>query len=310
MATFDELVTEGSTVDVSTWGAGFPPGRYVEEPPPWDSAAIVAPYLPGARTMLDMGTGDGSELLNLRPLPRLTVAHEEWAPTIPAAMRALQPGGVSLVRCQASVENTDRSGAARPSLPFRDGVFDVVVNRHECFLPADVHRILRADGVFVTEQVGGDQGELREVLGLGPAHLGRWDLAETQGQVEGAGPVVIDGGEASLEARCTDVGALVAYLRSAPWEVSGFTVARYRDRLHVLYERDGGEVRWRTDRFWLAARRPAPPTGVPAPARSAWWSVSRLSSSSRAATAFATPSPIHRRRSATWSSLRDRVRPR
>lgn len=106
-----------------------------------------------------------------RPLPRLTVAYEEWAPTIPAAMRVLRPAGVSLVRRQVSVDNTDPSAAERPSLPFRNCVFDVVVNRHECFLPADVYRILRSGGVFVAEQVGRDQSELRGVFGRVPAQL-------------------------------------------------------------------------------------------------------------------------------------------
>lgn len=86
-----------------------------------------------------------------------------------------------------------------------------------------------------------------------------WDLAEARRQVEGAGLVVIDGGEASLEVSCTDVGVLVAYLRSAPWQVPEFSVARYKERLYTLHERGEGALRWRTHRFWLAARRPARP---------------------------------------------------
>lgn len=264
--TFDELLAEGVAVDVSTWGAGFLPGRYVEEPLPWDYAGVVARYLQDASTMLDMGTGDGSKLLRLGPLPALTVAYEEWASTIPAAARILRLAGVPLVRCQASVENTDRSGAERSALPFRDGSFDLVVNRHECFSSADVHRILRPGGVFVTQQVGaGQHGELRELLGLAAPDLGRWDLGEAWRQVEEAGLVVVDGGEASIEARCTDVGALVAYLRTVPWQVPEFSVARYRERLYVLYEQSTGEVRWRTNRFWLAARRTASPSTSQAP---------------------------------------------
>jgi len=213
--------------------------------------------------MLDMGTGDGSKLLSLCPLPARTVAYEEWAPTVSAAARTLRPAGVPLVRCLGSVDNTNPSGFERPALPFRGDAFDLVVNRHECFSPADIYRILRPGGVFVTQQVGGDQNGLREVLDLATLDLGRWDLAEARRQVEGAGLVAIGGGEASVEARCTDVAVLVAYLRSTPWQVPEFNVARYRERLHSLYERAGeGAVHWRTDRFWLAARRPARP---PAP---------------------------------------------
>lgn len=254
--TFDELLAKGAAVDVSTWGGGFLPGRYLEELAPWEFTHIAGPYLPDADTMLDMGTGDGSKLLTLRPLPRHTVAYEEWAPTLPAALRTLRPAGVPVVRCLGSVDNTDRAEPGRPVLPFCDSAFDVVANRHECFSPADLYRVLRPGGVFVTQQVGGgDADELRDVLDVDAPVLARWDLAEARRQVEGAGLAVLGSGEASLEARCTDVGALVAYLRSVPWYLPDFTVARYREQLYALHEQ--GEIRWRTGRFWLAARRPS-----------------------------------------------------
>lgn len=256
-STFDDLLAEGAAVDVSTWGAGFLPDRYLEQLPPWEYPDIVAPYLQDADTMLDMGTGDGSKLLTLRPLPPHTVAYEEWSPTVPAALRTLRPAGVSLVRCLGSVDNTGVSGVRRPELPFRDGAFDLVVNRHECFSPADVYRVLHPGGVFVTQQMGGgDDGGLPAVFGVDVPVLPRWDLAEAQRQVDGVGLVVLDSGEASLHMSCTDVGALVAYLRSVPWQLPDFNVDRYRERLHVLHERGQG-IRWRTSRFWLAARRPA-----------------------------------------------------
>jgi SAM-dependent methyltransferase len=254
MPAFDELLAEGTAVDVSTWGAGFLPGRYREEPPPWEYAAIAGRYLRDADALLDMGTGDGSKLLALGPLPPRTVAYEEWAPTVPAAARTLRPAGVPLVRCQGSTENTEPPEPGRPALPFRDGAFDLVVNRHEAFAPADVRRILRPGGVFVTQQVGGDHGaELRRLLGYDAPPPASWDLAQARRQAEAAGLVVLDGAEAALESGCADVGALVAYLRSVPWYVPDFTVTRYRERLHALHRR--GEVRWHTGLFWLAARR-------------------------------------------------------
>jgi SAM-dependent methyltransferase len=255
--TFDELLAEGATIDVSTWGAGFLPGRYLEELPPWEYADVVGPYLHDAITMLDMGTGDASRLLTLRPLPSHTVAYEEWAPTIPAALRALRPAGVPLVACQGSVDNTAPQDPGRAALPFRDATFDLVVNRHESFSPADVYRILRPGGVFVTEQVGSGGGTLRDALGAGTVVPPRWDLTEARRQIESAGLAVLDSGEALLEERCTDVGALVAYLRSVPWELPDFTVARYRERLSGVHAK--GEIRWRTGRFWLATRRPPRP---------------------------------------------------
>ena len=44
-----------------------------------------------------MGTGDGSKLVEPAPLPARTVADENWAPTVPAALATLRPAGVGLV---------------------------------------------------------------------------------------------------------------------------------------------------------------------------------------------------------------------
>lgn len=252
--TFDELLAEGASIDVSTWGAGFLPGRFIEEPPPWQYAEIVRRYAADATTMLDMGTGDGSALLGLAPLPAHTVAYEEWAPTVPAATATLRPAGIPLVRCLGALDNTELSEPGHPTLPFRDATFDVVVNRHESFDPADVHRVLRPGGVFVTQQVGGDHGDrVRRLLGLPPLTGPHWTLATAKDQVADAGLTVLDAAEASPDVRFSDVGAFVAYLRAVPWYVPGFEVNSYRDRLRELHE--SGDMRTPFRLFWLSAKR-------------------------------------------------------
>jgi hypothetical protein len=117
----------------------------------------------------DMGTGEGGVLASLAPLPKLTVAYEEWWPTVPAAHATLRPLGVHLVVTLGSTDNVPKSGQeARPSLPFRAEAFDVVLNRHEAFDPVDVLRIVKEGGRFLTEQVASD--EAASVRGLlGPA---------------------------------------------------------------------------------------------------------------------------------------------
>lgn len=55
------------------------------------------------------------------------------------------------------------------AMPFGDGRFDLVLNRHESFHPVEVARVLRPGGVFLTQQVGGDEfGEVRDLLGQAP----------------------------------------------------------------------------------------------------------------------------------------------
>lgn len=266
--TFEELVAEGLAVDVSTWGAGFLPGRHHEEPLPWSWTDLVRRYAAGATAMLDMGTGEGGRLRDAGPLPPHTVAYEEWAPTVPAAITTLRPLGVQVVRCVGSVDNTSDGGPDRddrPALPFRDAAFDVVVNRHEAFPPREVRRVLRPGGAFLTQQVCGDHGDrVRALLGLPPSGERPWRLSDAVRQVTEEGFIVEDSGEASPAMWWTDVGAFVAYVRSVPWYLPGLRLGGdsggggvliddHRDRLRELH----GSVPIRTNFgvFWLAARR-------------------------------------------------------
>ncbi len=256
-AQFETLLAEGLAVDVEAqWGAGFLEGRYVPGEPSWTWPQIARPYLTDSRRLLDMGTGDGAQLLTLAPLPPLTIAYEEWQPTVPVAVETLRPYGVRLVVCLGSDDDTD-SRRTRPGLPFAAGAFDVIVNRHEAFDPDDVRRMLRPGGVFVTQQVGRDEGaSVRALLGLDP-YAAEWTLAVARDQLIAADFTVVDAGEERVPARYTDIAALIAYVRSTPWSVPGFDPVTMRDRLRLLHERcvrDGG-IDAVTHRFWVAARR-------------------------------------------------------
>ena len=50
-------------------------------------------------------------------------------------------------------------------LPFHNDEFDIVINRHGNYVPAELHRILKPGGIFITEQVGEDnERDLVELL--------------------------------------------------------------------------------------------------------------------------------------------------
>jgi SAM-dependent methyltransferase len=254
---FEALLSEGLSVDVEAhWGAGFLDGRYLPGPPSWEWPRIARPYVTDAQRLLDMGTGEGSELLTLAPLPPMTIAYEEWLPTVPAAVATLRPYGVHLVVCLGPDDNP-ATGRTRPRLPFAGASFDVVTNRHEAIDAADVRRVLRPGGRFVTQQVGGgEEASVRALLGLEPL-TGPWALDVARAELTAAGLAVLDAAEERNPARFTDVGAFVAYLRSTPWSVPEFDPVAMRDRLVDVHDRcvRDGAIAIESHRFWVAAER-------------------------------------------------------
>lgn len=215
--------------------------------------------MPGGRRsgLLDMGTGGGEVLLVLADvLPADTVATEGWAPNVPVATAALAAHRIPVV------EFGQPDDAAEPEpMPFPDGRFDLILNRHESYHPQEVARVLAPGGTFVTQQVGGDElGELRELLDYpAPAPQVRFDLHRAA--LSGAGLSVKDGAEFVGAYKFHDVATLVAYLQLVPWDASqDFSVDRYAGQLLALHESGpahGRSVRLSLKRFWLRCRRPA-----------------------------------------------------
>lgn len=227
--------------------------RMTESRVPWDLGAIWRTALAGATRVLDMGTGGGELLASFADaLPPDTAATEGWAPNLPVARKTLSPLGIRVVEYAAPDDDVDAA-----VMPFSDGRFDLVLNRHESFSPRELSRVVAGGGQFVTQQVGGD-----EAHELG-AWFGRHDelphvnLGTMRRELEAAGFRVVDGDEHVGAYEFRDVAALVAYLQLVPWETpDDFTVDRYADRLMAIHrETDGGSVRLTRKRFWLRAVR-------------------------------------------------------
>ncbi|WP_256842288.1 class I SAM-dependent methyltransferase [Ornithinimicrobium cryptoxanthini] len=227
--------------------------RMSESAVPWDLAAVYRTALAGATRVLDMGTGGGEFLLRLADsLPRDTVATEGWEPNVEVARRILAPLGIKVVEYGAPDEDVDSV-----AMPFPDGRFDVVLNRHESFSPRELARVLAPGGQFVTQQVGGDEAqELRLWFGEHP-ELPHVNLGHLRRDLEQVGFTVVEADEHVGAYVFQDVTALVAYLQLVPWETpDDFSVDRYAERLLALHhETAGGPVRLTRKRFWMQAVR-------------------------------------------------------
>jgi len=193
----------------------------------------VTKELPNVKSLLDLGTGGGELLSSLGPLPEQTYVTEGYPPNATLARDRLKPLGIDVIRTYAE-DNTARhqSGA----LPFRTGALDMVIDRHESFVAREVHRVLKRGGVFLTQQVGSATfPELNEFLGA-PKTKAVWNLRVARRQITEAGLYATAGREAYLESRFKDVGAVVYLLLAVPWQLEGFSVNGYLDRLKELHK--------------------------------------------------------------------------
>ncbi len=258
MATFEQLVAEAQAAPVSGWDFSWLTARSSTAGPlPWDYRAEVAGHAAGAASLLDMGTGGGEWLARLAPHPPRTVATEGWPPNVPAAARRLRQAGIPVVQDEGAADNAAED-PGRGRLPFRDGAFTLVINRHEAFLAAEVSRVLAPGGTFVTQQVDTRTYDgLYHALGVPvPGQPASW-LPLAQRQLRDAGLTVrraVAGDELQTFA---DVAAIIYYLRLVTWAVPGFTVDRFAGRLRELHDTPAAwPVTVRQRRFLVVAAKP------------------------------------------------------
>lgn len=245
---FEQLMTESLNQDFSGWDFSFLNNRMVSQPVSWDYRQRVLDRLKTATAFLDMGTGGGEFLASLTPFPQQTYATEAYLPNVPIARKRLEPLGVQVVEL-----------ASDGQLPFDDAQFDLVINRHESYSTTGVFRILRPDGIFITQQVGARNNQrlnelLQDPVTLSHAH---WNLAYALQWLRQAGFQILEHYEEFPEARFTDIGAVVYYLKAIPWQIPDFTVERYRDRLLAIHRhiQQTGALRVKEHRFYIEAKK-------------------------------------------------------
>ena len=199
---FDRLVAAATEAPFQVWDFSYLEGRWKEEATPWSYRDAVLHRLTSAHSLLDMGTGGGEFLAALAPLPPYTAATEGYPPNIPIARKRLAPLGVDL-----RVVGDDNR------LPFADEQFDLVISRHESYDPREIRRILKEGGIFLTQQVGGeDLMQLSERLRPGTAHpFAHWTAEFAVDQLLAAGFAILFQDEAQ---------PLTHFMTSVPWSIS------------------------------------------------------------------------------------------
>jgi SAM-dependent methyltransferase len=213
----------------SGWDFSYLRGRMVEEKPPWSYPGRAAELMGGSSSLLDMGTGGGERLLALREhWPDKVVVTEDYPPNVQLARERLSPLGVRVI---------DTALNRYTPMPFADGEFDLILNRHSGTNPAEVTRVLAPGGTFLTQQVHGLWAQdLIAAFDAQPA----WPEANLENKVrrlQDAGLTILAAEEWSGAFSFTDVGAIVYYLKAVPWVVDGFSVETHLAHLLALQDR-------------------------------------------------------------------------
>lgn len=254
--TFERLVQEAKLRNFSGWNFSYLGGRYEEYKASWNLRGLILQRLNHAGSLLDLGTGGGEFLRSLQPLPRRTCVTEGYPPNAKIAKRRLKGLGVEavLTHCEDNGGTTPQKGA----LPFRTETFDVVMDRHEAYIATEVYRVLKPNGVFITQQVGdGNNDELRDFLGEQDkkAKHPSWNLERAVVELESAGFDVEDQRADIGKSHFFDVGAVVYYLKAIPWEIAGFNTETYSQVLRELDRtiRSKGFFEVTTKRFLVIA---------------------------------------------------------
>lgn len=223
-------------------------GRMRETSLPWDYISIVKEYISNANTMLDMGTGGGELLMKLAPLPRETYAAEGYEPNVKIAEENLKPFNVKVI-----------SGYKDDALPFEDGFFDLIINRHEYYEPSEVYRILKPGGYFITQQVKGNCDEtITQLFGVNAeSDFKDWSLTKALEQLKGFQFEIISSAEAAGYTEFTDTEALISYLKVINWLIPDFNREKYSLELNKAGEiiKVTGSFKSTLDRFMIICRK-------------------------------------------------------
>lgn len=231
------------------WDFSHLDGRTQQDPEPWSFPTRAAELLARSSAVLDMDTGGGERLLGLRQhWPKTMVATEAYPPNVALARMRLGPLGVEVV--EAATDTGER-------LPFADGRFDLILNRHGAFDAGELARVLATGGTFLTQQVHGRN--LHDLLAAfsGTSSDPGGSPERYVPQLEAAGLRMLDVRDWTGATTFAEVGAIVYFLKAIPWVVPGFSVDSHIEQLLALraqVER-GHALAFRIRRYLIEAQK-------------------------------------------------------
>jgi len=199
------------------------------EPAPWDYADVARKHLRLDSHVLDIGTGGGERFLALSDAFRSGIgsdASAEMIATARANLTATLVDKITFVVMPAQ------------RLAFAPATFDAVLNRHAPIDAAEVARVLRPGGVFVTQQVGArNTANMCATVGCTPGGRYTSDPTQTPEALQAAfldaGCRIVSTGEYDVRLWFLDVESLLFWLQALPLP-ENFSIDRHWGQVDAI----------------------------------------------------------------------------
>lgn len=198
--------------------------------------------------MMDYDTGGAEFLLSLNHPYEMTFATEGYKPNVELCKERLLTLGVHFKECSDPEK-----------IPFDDTSFDVMINRHGAFAPKEIHRLLKSDGIFITEQVGSDND--RDLVDMVlPGTLKPYphmNLAEQRVNFEKAGFHILRAEEVFRPIVFYDIGAFVWFVHVIEWEFPNISVDKCFEKLLKMQDiiEQCGRIEGTIHRYLIVAKK-------------------------------------------------------
>lgn len=240
---------EEQIAHIKGWDFSHICGRYeAEHDLPWNYERLVKQHLKSSLNIMDYDTGGGEFLLSLNHPYENTSATEGYPPNVLLCREKLLPLGIRFRECN----NPSR-------IPFENESFDLIINRHGGFDARELHRLLRKNGLIITEQVGKDNDRdlVEMVLPQTEQPFPHLNLDKQRRSFETAGFEIIQAEEAYRPIYFYDVGAFVWFAHVIEWEFPNFSVDKCFKQLLKMQEMidKDGRIEGTIHRYLIVAKK-------------------------------------------------------
>lgn len=230
------------------WNFSYLEDRWKNDEISWNYRDIIENYIDNNKKLLDMGTGGGEFLLSLNHPYDNTTVTEAWEPNIQLCKERLSPLGVNVVPI---IDDSN--------IPLPDNSFDIIINRHEAYDLSEVFRLLKPNGVFITQQVG-----TQDCLSLAKSINSNYTSMYKDFTLDNELKLFVENGfnitysnEEFPLLSFYDVGAIVYFAKIIQWTFPDFSVDKNIVQLKELQKtlEENGVISTKQHRFIIVANK-------------------------------------------------------